>query len=200
MRHLGLRRTMAVVSLLAVAAVALPNTAGAQQGEFEEKRRRCFEPRHRNHSVRIHCFQLYKLEGDGNNRRDYWALHHYGTARSKDGYALTMFRLRAFPHPDGPRIRQWSDWAPRQDMERGRCDSVSIGVSAFGASMSWSHQLCEEWDIKFFPDRPGRFHNSWKTGPTPVEDSEREVAYAMVVAVKQGQQPRWSFRGFTKTQ
>lgn len=177
----------------------MPSTGTAQQGDFVEKRRRCFDPRHRNHSVRTHCFQLYKLNNDGNSRTDYWALHHYGTAQSKKGYALTMFRLRAYPHPDGPKIKNWSDWAPRQDMERGRCDTVSIGVGFGGASLSWSHQLCEEWDINFFHDRPGRFHNSWKAGPSYVENSEREVAYAMVVAVKQGKQPRWHFRGYTKT-
>lgn len=147
----------------------------------------------------MHCFTLLKLVDDGNRRTDYWALHHWGTARSKDGYELTMFRLRVYPHDDSPRMLNWSDWSPRNDMQRGRCDSVTVGIS-YIASVSWSHELCEEWDIKWFPEIPGRFHNTWKAGPSPVVESEREVAYAIAVAVKQGKRPRWNFRGFTKTE
>lgn len=171
---------------------------GGEGPYWSEIRRRCFKPKHANHAVRTHCFQLLKLRKDGNGRRDFFTLHHYGTARSKSGYGLKIFRLRVYKHEDGPRIMAWSDWNPKSDDQTDRCGTINVGVS-YVASVSWSHRFCEEWDIRFYQDRPGKFKNAWKASGFHVENSEREVAYAIAVAVKQGKSPRWHFRAYADT-
>jgi hypothetical protein len=144
----------------------------------------------------MHCLALFKLTKDGNPKRDYYTLRHWGTARSKDGYAMKVFRLRVYPHEDGPRILSWTQFSPAEDQNRDRCDQISIGIS-YVASISWTHSICEEWDIRPAFNRPGKFSNSWKPiSGQPVIESERQVAYAIAVNVKQGKSPRWHLRSY----
>ena len=156
-----------------------------------------WSPRSENHTVRTHCFTLFKLRDDGNNDRDYWTLHHWGTARSQEGYGMKLFRLRVYPHEDSPRMMNWADWSPKGDEDRGGCEQITIGIS-FVAQASWTHDICEEWDITFSHYQPGKFQNIWRPATKWIEDSEREVAYAIAVAVRQGKQPRWHFRGYAE--
>ena len=110
---------------------------------------------------------------------------------------MKVFRLRAYPHEDSPPIRNWADWSPRSDEQRGRCETISVGISHM-VSISWSHQICEEWDITFYQRTPGKFQNLWRPASQPVENSEREVAYAIAVSVDEGKQPRWHFRSYAE--
>ena len=191
---IGRISVLAILGIITSALVFPTSTAGAGE-RWERREDRCFDSQARNHTVHIHCFTLHKLRNDGNRNRDYWTLHHWGTARSKEGYALKIFRLRVYPHEDSPRILNWADWSPRDDKDKGNCTQISVGIS-YVASISWTHSICEQWDIGFFQRSPGRFQNIWRPGTEYVENSEREVAYAIAVVTQPGQKPRWHFRAF----
>lgn len=165
---------------------------------WSEIRRRCFKPIHQKHAVRIHCFNFSKLRKDGNGRRDFYALHHYGSARSKDGYGLKAFGVRVFPHEESARIMNWSEMSPASDKDGGNCNSVTVGLSKV-AVLTYTHSWCEKWDVTPDYNRPGKFKNVWRMGSERVEQSEREVAYVFSISVREGKKPRWHFRSFVDT-
>lgn len=188
-----MRRLTGLMLVGALAMAAAPQAASAER--WDNKRMRCFDPIKNSFSKRIHCFRLYKLKRDGNRKRDYWALHHYGTARARGDHRLTYFGLETFRHEDGPKIRSWIDWSPAEDIRRDPCDQLTFGVS-YIASLTWTQNVCDEWDMTIWFNSPGHFRTRWLGNAG--DETERHVGYMYIVSVDQRKKPRWHFRSHTR--
>ncbi len=134
------------------------------------------------------CYHMLKLINDGSYTYDWFDLHMFSTFVSKYPYALRDAYVES--GPSGSITQYWHDWSPRSDTSRS-CSTVTLSVSAAGASLGFSHEQCETWDITKYA-AAGRFRNTWLKGyfyPSP--GTEREVAFQIVSKVGQNKVVQW---------
>lgn len=136
-----------------------------------------------------HCYQMHKLMGEPDSQKDYYQLHHYATAKGKTIFTLKWAKIECEKHPSSSTM-EWLDWSPRSDQNVGQCIPITIGVSAFGVSISGTFTICKSgWDITKY-EEAGKFANKWHGFVWP--PSEREVAYMVCIKVPQGGWPIWN--------
>lgn len=137
-----------------------------------------------------HCCHGYALMGDPDPNNDFLLLEHFATAKSKYWFwRLRRATIECVKNPSSSPMA-WFDYQPRSDQKRGQCETISLGISAFGVTLSGSWIICKEgWDITYYPTEPGRFKNMWYGS---ADRSEREVAYMVSVTVPQGGTGVWN--------
>lgn len=135
------------------------------------------------------CYKEYLLLNEPDSSRNYYALEYYGTA-GPDPSASPPRSLRqaglAIESQDSRAL--WHDWDPRSDTTGG-CSNYTIGVSAFGASVSSTHTRCETWDITKPAAATAPFWNMYENFDWPGTLADREVALWEAVTVPQGNTP-----------
>lgn len=137
-----------------------------------------------------HCYKLHKYSGqvwNGEAYRDLFALFHYTTAKSVDNnWWLTKGSIWNSEHGNSDPM-EWSDWDPRSDQKFDCFEPVTLGFSYGGASVSYSWDVCDTWNITKYSE-PGVFRNDWEGSAL---NSEREVAYGVEVYVPVDGWPQW---------
>jgi len=139
-----------------------------------------------------HCYAINKLIGETDSQYDYWELTHYATAASKGPFRLRWAALECKRNTQYSSTMLWKDWYPKSDQEVPSCGSITLGITVFGISLSYSSQICNSgWDITKYAEA-GKFVNKWygKVG----SGTEREVAYMVCVKVPQNGYAVWDIR------
>jgi hypothetical protein len=148
----------------------------------------CFARVENNTGWLDHCYQISKLEMDGDSVKDYYTLHHYATAKSKSIWTLKSATIGS-SKKSGSASMEWFDWAPGADRPFGNCGSTTISISVGGIGISKSYASCpDKWDINK-SSTAGTFENSWRGS---AQMSEREVAYMQTQKTPQGGWPVWN--------
>jgi hypothetical protein len=154
----------------------------------------CFERLSDNWAWIDHCAHLYRLVGDGDGSRDYYALDHLATAGPNWPWVLKTAGIGAYPVETSPPM-SWLDWSPRSD-RTGPCQSYLVRLTVPFAALSHTVDRCETWDISK-AQRGGDFRLDW-SGCACTQD--RELAFDIAVSVGQGRGPIWyvpaEVRGF----
>jgi hypothetical protein len=163
---------------------------------WSKKSSGCFARVDNGHGYLDSCYRIYKEINDGNGNREYYALYHWATCGPLRS-SVAMFDCWLHGQRNGGSAMAWEDWDPRSDLNRN-CGSITIGVEHV-AILSFSHELCEIWDITKSAEA-GRFENRWSCGclfPFGVY-GDREVAYMVEVSVSQPGSVVWTLSaGFT---
>jgi hypothetical protein len=142
-----------------------------------------------------HCFYKSKLINDGDPNKDFWALERKGTTKSKSIYWMKNAWIdSSISSATNP---VWYDWSPGQDEFHDPCNNFTVGINVEAAYLEESFPLCEQWDITFYPNEPGRFVNTWRG---TAYRSERQVAFKIAISTSQGTQPYFGWSaGFWAT-
>lgn len=127
------------------------------------------------------CWEINWESDDGSSTKDYWALHHSATAKSKGIWTLFNAFVKSDRDSTSPSSWEWVDWTPGSDLDKGNCTSMNFGVSHI-ATFSTTYSVCDKWDITKSA-AAGSFSNYWRG---TAHMSERDVAYTTVIRTSQG--------------
>lgn len=132
-----------------------------------------------------HCYVLYRLAGDGDGTRDWFALNHYATMQPNAPWVMNAAEIGS--QPVGATPQTWVDWAPRGDLA-GPCHQILVGISAPVGGIADTATQCEIWTIAKSP-AGGRFAVRWDGRGMR---RSRELAMEISVSVPQGAWPVWA--------
>ena len=141
------------------------------------------------------CTQWGHIVNDGDSSRDHWVFKTYATCKSLADWNIQTCTLSS-KRTIATGLQYWEDWAPRADSS-GNCRTVSVGVSAYGVSVSGSYSACDQVDITKGA-AAGTFSNTFRTPSSHLQ--ERSVQYQLAVGVPQGTLPgmdtSWGITGY----
>jgi hypothetical protein len=141
-----------------------------------------------------HFAKGYALIGETDYNNDFLLLDHWAVAKSK--YLLPRLRGAVISciRDSSSSPMQWFDFMPRSDQKKGQCEAITLGISAYGVTLSQAWTICKEgWDITYYPTEPGKFLNRWYGS---ADRSEREVAYMVAVTVPQNGVGVWNLDAY----
>lgn len=133
------------------------------------------------------CYKLNVLRDDGDPSQNWNTIDHFATAKSKSIFTLYQHDILSYEGTSADDMDQ-TDYDPGQDQSVGNCQSTTIGISAGGASLSTTSEICDEWDITVYNSEECKFKNEWKGN---AHRSERMVEY-MSTCVSYGGTVYWT--------
>ncbi len=138
-----------------------------------------------------YCYESWKStknqSWNGGNKQ-FVALNHWATFKSKSTWKMYKARIRAVPKTGST---SWVDWAPKADSSKGNCKTVNLELQARGVGVGSSATQCDEWDIGKFAES-GRFDNTWFGSAVR---KERHLKYMIMVARNPGTTNTWTLNG-----
>ncbi len=135
-----------------------------------------------------------KLASDGNSTYDWYQYSRWGVAKPAninnypDPYA-TLIRVQSYPYDSiEPGLVTWEDINPKTSFT-GDCNGqpITVGVSSPVASIGYSFQDCDEYEVWYNSSKPGSQWIQMDQGIIQTGGGEdREAAYTHTIKVKQG--------------
>lgn len=139
-----------------------------------------------------HCYQMWKESNDNSSTRDFFALRHWGTAFPNSPWVLNSASVSSKPTSSSS-AQSWSDYSPTSGQSGGSCKTVGVSIDNPVGGLSYSVQMCEEWEIA--KGNPAVTFSQYWIGPGT--RSSRAVEYMIAVNVVQGGWPQWSLPATT---
>ncbi|MEI7033120.1 hypothetical protein [Streptomyces pratensis] len=135
-----------------------------------------------------------KLSSDGDNAYDWYQYSRWGVGKPAnvnnypDPY-VKVLRVQSYPFDSiEPNLVTWEDIDPKTSFT-GDCNGqpITVGVAAPVASIGYSFQDCDEYDVWYNSSKPGSQWIEMDQGLILTGGGEdREAAYTHTIKVKQG--------------
>jgi hypothetical protein len=149
----------------------------------------CFSRWHYDGVFMDSCYKAYVLLNEPDNDRNYYAIDYYGTAGPDPaGDPPRTLRDAGLAVESTDNRAAWHDWDPRTDTS-GSCNSITLGVSAFGVGISSNVTRCETWDLTKPADVNDPMWVMYENHDWPGTTGNRAVELWQAVTVPQGNTP-----------